>query len=55
MCFLTKNPNLKKKKKFLGGMGVGGVSGWGGGGGARVSEFFHYESKLKKKFFWRLG
>ena len=33
--FFQKNPSLKKK--FFRGKGVGG---WGGGGGARVSEFF---------------
>ena len=43
MNVFTRNPNLKFKKKFFGGMGGGGggwgwVSGWGGGAG--VSELF---------------
>ena len=42
--FLTMNPN---SKHFF---------SWRGGGGvARVSDFFHKESKLKKKFFFVWG
>ena len=47
----TMNPNLKIKKTFLGGggMGMGEVDGGGeeSGGGARVSNIFHKESKSK--------